>query len=136
MAADPAGARGRRRPCGSLGEAPGRGGDSERLSSGRGASPSEPDENGDAPLHVAVRLGRGDILSLLLRRGGAFDALDNKGRSPLLLAARRAEKDAGAGSLEIVRRLVDGGADLSLRFGDEGFSALELAARSGRVDAM
>lgn len=99
-----------------------------------GASPSEPDQNGDAPLHVAVRLGHGDILSLLLRHGAAVDALDSEGRSPLHLAVG-AEED-GAGSREIVQKLVGAGADLSLRFGDEGFSALDLATCLGHVDIM
>eukprot|EP00752_Nemacystus_decipiens_P009330 g8338.t1 len=100
----------------------------------QGASPSEPDENGDAPLHVAVQVGHGDILSLLLRQGAAVDGLDSGGRSALHLAAGAA---GGAGSLDLVRRLVSAGADLSLRHGDRyDKSALDWAAFHGHVKVM
>lgn len=99
-----------------------------------GASPTFMDENRDAPIHVAAKLGNLEVVKLLLREGlGYMNALDGQGRTPLHLAVEN-------GYVPVVRALLSHGANLSIRciythpYGE--YRALDFAARAGHVDIM
>jgi len=49
---------------------------------------NEADRQGFTALHIAAAKNLTAIAGLLLAQGAAVDPVDNKGRSPLLLAAR------------------------------------------------
>ena len=74
-------------------------------------------------LRMAVLSGVKASVQLHLRLGGAVDAVDDKGRTPLILAASR-------GHAEICRLLLDAGADLAL-VDMEGNDALRAATAKG-----
>lgn len=75
---------------------------------------------------MAAITGTKPAVLLFLRRGNDINAMDDKGRSPLLLAAAR-------GHAEICRLLLEAGADPTLRDA-EGNDALSAAIGKGRND--
>lgn len=54
----------------------------------RGADVNMPDGSGEAPLHLAVRLGRLEAMRRLLQRGADVNQPDGSGATPLALALR------------------------------------------------
>ena len=74
-------------------------------------------------LRMAVLAGLKASVKLHLRLGGVVDALDDKGRTPLILAASR-------GHVEICRFLLDAGADPT-HADIEGHDALRVATAKG-----
>jgi RNA polymerase primary sigma factor len=74
-------------------------------------------------LRMAVLSGVKASVQLHLRLGGVVDAIDDKGRTPLILAASR-------GHAEICRLLLDAGADLA-HVDMEGNDALSAATAKG-----
>ncbi|HEY0136700.1 MAG TPA: ankyrin repeat domain-containing protein, partial [Nannocystis sp.] len=70
-----------------------------------GANPSAHEQRfiGSTPLHVAARVGSGEIAELLLTAGGAVDERDDLGRTPLWVAAEQ-------GSARVVELLLRAGA--------------------------
>uniref|UniRef100_A0A3B3H857 Uncharacterized protein n=1 Tax=Oryzias latipes TaxID=8090 RepID=A0A3B3H857_ORYLA len=78
-------------------------------------------QDDQTPLHISSRLGKQDIVQLLLTNGADPDATTNSGYTPLHLAAREGHKDIAAA-------LLDQGANLS------GITPLHLAAQEGSVD--
>jgi serine/threonine-protein phosphatase 6 regulatory ankyrin repeat subunit B len=79
----------------------------------------------EKPIHVASRLGREEIVSLLLQFGASLTSLTNTGNTALHLASE-------AGHLSLVKYLVekDRGGLCSLNYEKE--TPLHLAARNGR----
>lgn len=77
----------------------------------------------DRPLHVAAYGRNPAVISLLVDAGGALETRDDKGMTPLMLAARRAE----AGQ---VTALLNCGADVSA-YDDDGWTPLHYAAQAG-----
>jgi ankyrin repeat protein len=65
-----------------------------------GANANIRNHEGNTPLHLAIELGRYDIIQLLLGRGADVHAKDNVGWTPYLLASIR-------GKREIMRLLSD-----------------------------
>lgn len=57
------------------------------------------------PLHTAIQLKHSDVTQLLLQQGAELRRVDRMGKSPLSIAVE-------AGSTELVRELLDKGADL------------------------
>ena len=56
-----------------------------------GLDPDVPDDDGEAPLHLAVAARAGDAVEALLAAGARADALDYRGEAPLALATRLGE---------------------------------------------
>jgi ankyrin repeat protein len=90
---------------------------------GAGASPDAPDEDRNAPLHHAARMGDVEVTRALLAAGATVSARNKAGRTPLMEAAR-------LGQAEIVEALLGAGADLAGK--DKGrMTAVDLAAAEG-----
>lgn len=77
-------------------------------------------------LKMAVLAGVQTAVRLHIHRGDDVNATDDKGRSPLVLAASR-------GHTEICRLLLEAGADPGVRDND-GNDALSLAEGAGRIE--
>lgn len=88
--------------------------------------------DGSSLLHHAAVGGKGEIISLVLRKGADIDALDNKGRSPLAWAAqKRLPLPKENCRVRIVERLLAAGADLNIRNPYDGSVPLHHAAKGG-----
>ena len=84
---------------------------------------------GDRPLHVAAKLGRLEIVRLLLNWAGADPNTTNKtGRTPLMAACACLDNRA-----EVVRSLLGAGADATLEE-ENGYTALHVVGYYGRID--
>ncbi|MDI9404895.1 MAG: ankyrin repeat domain-containing protein, partial [Limnohabitans sp.] len=117
------------------------------------------DELGDTPLHLAARLGRNDMLAILVEGGADVDRWNDEGTTPLYEAAgygnvvtvtellrlgadpnRRGRvrgstplmQAAWHGHAEVIRALCSGGADVGME-NREHSGPLHCAAGSGRV---
>mmetsp|Transcript_18754 Transcript_18754/g.45273 ORF Transcript_18754/g.45273 Transcript_18754/m.45273 type:complete len:228 (+) Transcript_18754:134-817(+) len=77
------------------------------------------DQDGDTPLHYAVKAEDGDSIAVLLDAGAHTDKVNNRVYTPLLLAT-------SLGYVELVKILVDAGADATIRR-PNGFDAYDLA---------
>ena len=63
---------------------------------GNGADPNAPEPGGHSALHAAAARGSLDLVEMLVRKGGAVDARDDEGRTPLDTAEfRRTSRSAG-----------------------------------------
>ncbi len=88
-----------------------------------------PESPGETPLCRAARLGKLDIVSLLLQCGAAPDARSSKGVTPLMYAAQ-------AGNIEVIRKLNQVGADLNaVNLSNHSSPALFYAAIGNQVEA-
>ncbi|CAM9366004.1 unnamed protein product [Laminaria digitata] len=84
---------------------------------------------GDRPLHVAAKLGRLEIVRLLLQWAGADPNATNKpGRTPLMAACACLDNRA-----EVVRSLLEAGADATMA-DENGYTALHVVGFYGRID--
>ena len=84
------------------------------------------DQDGDTPLHYAVKAEDGDSTAVLLDAGADMNKVNNRVYTPLLLAT-------SLGYVELVKMLVDAGADTTIRR-PSGLDAYDLACylSSGR----
>lgn len=95
-----------------------------------GANIEAKDNDGCTPLHLSACVeGLPAAVSVLLRHGAEKDAIDNQGRSALHTAVE-------IGNLRVVHCLLAAGVDSSLRAGDGGDSALDLAATGGHTNIL
>lgn len=76
-----------------------------------GAPPNSEDENGDAPLQIAAKMGHEEIASLLLFRRADANMLNDHERNPPLILAARFERI----STILLNALLRAGADVSAR---------------------
>jgi len=84
------------------------------------------DQDGDTSLHYAIKAEDGDSTAVLLDTGADTDKVNNRVYTPLLLAT-------SLGYVELVKMLVDAGADTTIRR-PNGFDAYDFACylSSGR----
>lgn len=94
-----------------------------------GSSLADKDTAGDAPLHLASKVGTSKMVQLLLRKGADKDALNNKETTPLFLAAIY-------GNMGAALALLDAGADANVTCGEDNESAVHRAVGMGRVDIL
>jgi ankyrin repeat protein len=80
------------------------------------------------PLSLATRLECHDLMQQLLQHGAAVNGSDESGRTALIDAA-------GRGQVEVVRILLDAGADVEAKTRIEEKTALLLAADEGQAEA-
>ena len=78
------------------------------------------------PLHYAVLRRRPEMVKLMLSLGAQIDAIDDRGSTALMLAAKN-------GQIEVVRYLLSKGADKSLQ-DNNGITAVEHARQQGHLD--
>jgi ankyrin repeat protein len=97
-----------------------------------GAEVQPRDSEGMTPLHVAAS-GSDEshriAVLLLLREGADPNKVSHDGLSPLVLAA-------SAGSVAVVRYLVQYGADVNVRVNNDGYTALHAAVSSGKTESI
>ncbi len=86
------------------------------------------DNEGNTPLHLAVRNGNDLILQALLAHGADINAYNNNGDTALHVAIR-------AGRTTVASQLLEAGAQINER-NDEGNTPSHYAARAGRLDAV
>lgn len=84
--------------------------------------------HGRVPLHFASATGCVEVLAPLLRPGANPDVRDRGGHTPLYCVANECASPAGP---EVVRRLVEAGADVNACGGVTQATALHMAARRG-----
>jgi hypothetical protein len=79
---------------------------------------SAQDKNGEAPLHLALRMGRLEVARMLIERGAGVSVQNEDGQGPLHLASR-------VGGLEIAHMLIKRSASVSAqnRDGQTAFHA-------------
>ncbi|MEZ0226061.1 MAG: ankyrin repeat domain-containing protein [Alphaproteobacteria bacterium] len=117
------------------------------------------DSFGNTALHVAIQFRQGDAIKLLLRYGPDFDAQGKDGLTPLMLAMEKCKpsliipiirapggnpnthdnnyvyplhKAAATGEMDIVKALVEHGADVNVRTRDTEDTPLHMAIANGR----
>lgn len=88
-------------------------------------------QSGETPLHWAAYFGDQWIVSLLVSKGADPDAMAGTGMAPIHMAATRDIE-----GVEVVRVLVEKGADIDLPVADSGFTALHLAVRAERAETV
>ena len=87
--------------------------------------------NGKTLLHFASGAGCVEVVALLLRLGTNPNIQDHGGHPPLYRLANECASEAGP---QIVRELVQAGAEVNAQSGVTGATALHMAARRGHVE--
>src|SRR6516225_9416592 len=93
------------------------------------ADVNAPQVDGTTALHWAVRADDLEMTEMLLGAGAKPSAVNQSGATPMLLAAMN-------GSAVILERLIRAGADPNAPVSDTGDTALMIAARTGKADAV
>lgn len=93
-----------------------------------GATVDAVDAKGMTALHHAAKAGRVDTTALLIAQGADIEARNDDGHTPLMLAAQNSR-------LVIVKALIAAGALLDARSGNNGDTALIVAARKGDAES-
>ena len=93
------------------------------------ADVNEPQPDGTTAVHWAAHHGDVDLLNRLIAAGGAVQAMNRYGVTPIWQAASN-------GHAAVVEALLRGGADPNTARGDSGETILMIAARSGHIDVL
>src|SRR6202023_4345594 len=88
-----------------------------------------PQIDGTTALHWAVRLDDLDTAALLIRAGANVSAANRAGATPMQLAALN-------GNAAMVDKLIKAGADSNVPLTQYGDTALMMASRTGKTDAI
>lgn len=83
-------------------------------------------KRGWAPIHYAATNGHLQIVQFLMAHGAKVNAYSPSETTPLMMAI-------GSGNDELIKYLLDNGADLSLR-NHEGYTAIDIAQLFGKDD--
>ncbi|WP_162918477.1 ankyrin repeat domain-containing protein [Taklimakanibacter deserti] len=94
-----------------------------------GADPQMPGFGGMSPLHTAALSGQPAITRILVQRGAQVDALDNLGRTALLVYASGA-----AHNLDVLQILLKAGANPNAAERTTNISVLHYIAQQGEVE--
>ncbi|OGM48268.1 hypothetical protein ABOM_002077 [Aspergillus bombycis] len=97
-------------------------------------TPNGPNIVAETPLHIAARVGNRSMAQILLQNGADIHALDDRGRTPLHLAAGRDWYNEGSidkRDAYVMQLLLDWGADVHSSYGHQGTTALMRATSSG-----
>ena len=86
----------------------------------------ETDEEGNTPLHIAIKNNREEVIELLLAQGVDIHKHNNTGSTPLHLAVKESD-------LQTVRMLLSQGADMHIP-DDQGFFPIHIAVENRNVD--
>ncbi len=89
------------------------------------ANPNLRDREGNTAMHIAAQIGFGDAIRWLDVVDADVNATNNRGETPLILAVQSRNAD-------IVRQLVEAGANPDIADGMVGMSARDYAARDSR----
>lgn len=95
----------------------------------RGARPDIQNNQGDTPLTLAAQLGWIDGAQVLLARRASVDLPNGRGETPLILAVQKRD-------LNMVRLLLDKGANPKRTDSVAGYSAIDYARRDTRSAAI
>ncbi|TAL27556.1 MAG: hypothetical protein EPN97_16955 [Alphaproteobacteria bacterium] len=117
------------------------------------------DSFGNTALHIAIQFRQGDAIRLLLQHGPDFEAQGKDNLTPLMLAMEKCKpsliipiikaqgsnpnthdnnyvyplhKAAASGEMDVVKALVEHGADVNVRTRDTEDTPLHMAIRNGR----
>lgn len=94
-----------------------------------GADIHQPGLNGMSPLHSAALSGQSEIVRILIQTGARIDALDNLGRTPLLVYA-----SGSAHNLDVLKILLQARANPNAADPTTNISVLDYIAQQGSVD--
>lgn len=93
------------------------------------ADPNLRNARGETPLLLAAISGRTDIVAILAKAGARVEVADSSGQTPLIVAVQRR-------NINMVRALLDLGADPDKKDLLQGFSAREYAHQDARAPAI
>ena len=93
----------------------------------KGANPLDTRPDGSTALALAACGDAPEVVNLLIDKGDNVNRRDEESRTPLLWACCR------AGSVSVVKALLDRGADIKVKDKDDQ-SALAMASESGRME--
>ncbi|KAF0685724.1 Aste57867_22423 [Aphanomyces stellatus] len=94
-----------------------------------GADPNFQDARGRSPLHWAVRTNKPEVVRILLENGADADLQDAKGMTPVICAAF-----AEHVSPDLLRALVQHGANINFQLKSNGDTALHIAIKHEKQD--
>lgn len=98
----------------------------------QGADPNLAGPKGETPLMAASRLGLTEIAGWLLETGAKVDAENKMGETALIIAVQNA-RDANDGRVQIVKDLLDAGANPDKADSAQGYSARDYARLKTRI---
>ncbi|KAL9001434.1 MAG: hypothetical protein Q9169_000009 [Polycauliona sp. 2 TL-2023] len=90
----------------------------------------------DMPIHLAVRRKDAIAVAILVHRGSRVNDPNSTGLTPLRIAASSWSETSPEDDMEILKYLLQGGANINETTGDAQSTVLEMAARQGCLQAV
>ncbi|KAL8928824.1 MAG: hypothetical protein Q9208_001602 [Pyrenodesmia sp. 3 TL-2023] len=88
------------------------------------------------PIHLAVRRRDALAVGMLIKKGSKVNKPNGAGTTPLRMAASSCKGKIGNNDFELLRYLLESGANVNKTSGEDGSSALHLAAIQGCMQAV